>query len=73
MECPCLSQKKYDNVANLCIRVKRQKPPKSSCARYAAFVKNEIDYVISTHHPETRESVDHKEIEEWSKTLIERS
>ena len=31
-------------------------------------MQNEIDYVISTHHPETRESVDRKEIEEWSKS-----
>ena len=29
-------------------------------SRYSAFVKSEIDFIVETHHPETRSSVDRK-------------
>jgi len=36
-------------------------------ARYSAFVKGEIPYIVQTHHPETAKDVDPKEVEDWSK------
>jgi SEC-C motif-containing protein len=37
-------------------------------ARYSAFVLNEIDFLINSHHPDTRSAVERSEIEEWSKS-----
>lgn len=69
MECPCLSQKKYVECCEPLHKGEKNAETAEELmrSRYAAFVQNEIDYVISTHHPETRETVDRKEIEEWSK------
>lgn len=35
-------------------------------ARYQAFVEGQIDFILNTHHPETREQVDRQSIEAWS-------
>lgn len=37
-------------------------------ARYSAFARSEIDFILKSHHPETREQVKREEIEEWSKS-----
>jgi SEC-C motif-containing protein len=36
-------------------------------ARYAAYALGEVDYVLSTHAPESREGVDRSATEAWSK------
>ena len=69
MECPCLSEKKY---ADCCQPLHKGKKTASTAeelmrSRYSAFVKKEIDYIVETHHPDTRSSVDKEEISKWSK------
>jgi SEC-C motif-containing protein len=36
-------------------------------ARYAAYATNQIDFVLDSHHPSTREQVDRSSTEAWSK------
>jgi len=36
-------------------------------ARYNAFVKGDIEFIVQSHHPETRESLDRASLESWSK------
>lgn len=36
-------------------------------SRYSAYVKGTIDYIVETHDPATREEIDRKASEEWSK------
>jgi SEC-C motif-containing protein len=36
-------------------------------ARYKAFVTADIDFLMASHHPETRDQVDRKSIEAWAK------
>ena len=36
-------------------------------SRYTAFVRGAIDYLIDTHDPSTRASVDRKAIAQWSR------
>jgi SEC-C motif-containing protein len=36
-------------------------------ARYQAFVDGNIDFILESHHPETKEQVDRLSIEAWSK------
>ena len=35
-------------------------------SRYAAFALGEIDYILATHDPETREEVERDAVTEWS-------
>jgi SEC-C motif-containing protein len=36
-------------------------------SRYTAFTRGDVDYILDTHHPKTRNEVKREEIEEWSK------
>ncbi len=36
-------------------------------ARYTAFTRGDVDFILSTHHSKTRNEVKREEIEEWSK------
>lgn len=36
-------------------------------ARYDAFVKGDIDFILESHHPETKSQVDRDSISSWSK------
>src|SRR4051812_30492535 len=36
-------------------------------ARYKAFVDGNVDYIVESHHPETRAQLDRKALENWSK------
>lgn len=35
--------------------------------RYEAFVQGDVDFILATHHPETREQVERTAVEAWSK------
>jgi len=37
-------------------------------ARYSAFALNEIDFILSSHHPKTAKEVKRAEVEEWAKS-----
>jgi len=39
-------------------------------ARYAAYVRGEIDYLVRTHDASTRASLDVRAIRKWSKTTM---
>lgn len=36
-------------------------------ARYQAFVNGNIDFILESHHPETKAAIDRQSIEHWSK------
>ena len=42
-------------------------PRKLLEARYDAMVSGRVDYLMETHHPDTREQVDRQALEIWSK------
>ncbi len=52
-----------------CFRGERypQTPEELMGSRYAAYALGEIDWVISTHWPDTRNEVDRSNTEQWSK------
>ena len=37
-------------------------------ARYTAFTRGDVDFILSTHHSRTLKDIHRDEIEEWSKT-----
>lgn len=36
-------------------------------ARYTAFTRGNVDFIVASHHPETRDDVNRDEIERWSR------
>lgn len=67
--CPCGSGLAPEAC---CVRYHRgEKPPTAEAlmrARYSAYVLGEIDFVLDTHAPESREGVDRQATEQWSKS-----
>jgi SEC-C motif-containing protein len=53
---PYLTGKKTPATAELLLR-----------SRYSAFVTGNVDYILDTHHPETRAQIKREEVEDWSK------
>lgn len=66
--CPCASGKTFVECCQPVIAGKRQAQTASELlrARYSAFVSADIDFIVETHHPSTRDQVTRESIEEWS-------
>ncbi|PIR23076.1 MAG: hypothetical protein COV44_04965 [Deltaproteobacteria bacterium CG11_big_fil_rev_8_21_14_0_20_45_16] len=35
--------------------------------RYECFTKGDVDFILESHHPETKEQIQRQAVEEWSK------
>lgn len=67
-KCPCGSDKTYPQCCEL-IHLKKKSAQTAEDllrARYSAFVKGKIDFILDTHHGKTKKEVNIKEIQEWS-------
>ncbi len=67
--CPCGSEKA---LKQCCLPViEGAKKPATAedllRARYTAFTRGDIDYIVNTHHSKTQGEVNRQGIEEWSK------
>jgi len=67
--CPCCSGKKPESC---CLPIVSGKQKASTAealmrARYSAFVRGEIDFILSSHHSRTVGDIDRGEVENWSK------
>lgn len=67
--CPCGSELAYGQCCQPFIsgKQKAQTAEQLLRARYTAFVKGEIDFILQTHHSKTKSEVNREEIESWSK------
>ena len=67
--CPCGSNTKLVECCLPLIQGKKLAPTAESLlrARYTAFTRGDVDYILQTHHSKTRHEVKREEIEEWSK------
>ncbi|MCM2278438.1 MAG: YchJ family metal-binding protein [Oligoflexia bacterium] len=67
--CPCCSGLSPESCCLPYIQGKK-KPQTAEAllrARYTAFTRADVDYILSTHHSRTRAEVKREEIEEWAK------
>ncbi len=67
--CPCGSQK---TLAQCCLPLIQGKKKATTAeallrARYTAFTRGDVDFILETHHSRTRDEVKREEIEDWSK------
>ncbi len=67
--CPCQSERPLKDCCGS--KIDGSAPAKNAeelmRSRYSAFVLQEIDYIIQTCHPETRDQTNRQEIAEWSR------
>jgi SEC-C motif domain protein len=68
-KCYCFSEKEFENCCEPILKdfSLAQSPEQLMRARYSAFVLHNIDYILETHHPDTREHLDRESVEIWSK------
>lgn len=68
-DCPCGSGKSYSSCCEPYISGKKTAPGPEELmrARYSAYVKKEIDFIVSTHSPEKLHLLDRKSTESWAK------
>ena len=67
--CPCNSGVNFENCCQPHI-LGLEKPltaEKLMRSRYTAFVANELDYLVATHHPETLDTLDKNGLNVWMK------
>ncbi|WP_373048444.1 YchJ family protein [Vulgatibacter sp.] len=69
MACVCGNEGSYETCCAPYHRGEALPPTAEALmrSRYSAYVKGEIDYILQTHDPETREVADREEIERWSR------
>lgn len=67
-ECPCGSGKQYAACCEPYIKGTSQAPGPEELmrARYSAYVKQEIDFIVETHNPVRIHRLDRKSTEEWA-------
>ncbi len=67
--CPCTSGKKFGECCSPVLEGRQAARTAEELlrARYSSFVVGNIDFILSSHHSETRSEVDRGEIEEWSR------
>src|SRR5271168_1311256 len=69
MSCACGSERSLESCCLPLIQGKRQPSTAEELlrARYTAFTRGDVDFIVDTHHSKTKKEVNRKEIEEWSK------
>lgn len=67
-KCPCMSGKAYADCCKKIISgtAKAATPEELMRARYSAYAKAEVDFIVDSTHPEQRESNDREEIKKWA-------
>ena len=67
-DCPCGSGKAYKSCCEPYITGVKPAPNPEALmrARYTAYVKNEIDYIVDTHDPDRLHRLDRKSTEKWA-------
>ena len=70
LDCPCGSKSAYDECCGPLHRGERTADTAEELmrSRYAAFVKQEIDYIVDTSHSDARKDLKRDEIETWAKS-----
>ena len=68
--CPCGSGNSYPKCCKPYIDGSRTAPTAEALmrARYTAYEKGAVDFIMNTHHPEGREELSREATEEWAKS-----
>ena len=71
MFCYCNSKKEFENCCKPIILGKQNAETAEQLmrSRYCAYVVADINYLLNSHHPDTRPTKERKHILEWSKSV----
>lgn len=66
--CPCQSKKKFSECCEPILKNSSLANTAEALmrARYTAFTKHQIDFIVDTHHASTREELDRSSVESWA-------
>lgn len=66
--CPCNEGRSYDDCCGALHNGSRQATTAAELmrGRYSAFVKGDVDYLATSHDPETREEFDRDSAKQWA-------
>jgi len=67
-DCHCGSQIKFNECCEpfLSGELLPSTAEKLMRARYSAFCMGNVDYIVNSHHPDTRNEIDAKEVKDWA-------
>ena len=67
--CPCGSGTAYTRCCKSYIDGSLQAPTAETLmrSRYTAYVKGAVDYILETHHPDSRDEISRDATEKWAK------
>jgi SEC-C motif-containing protein len=70
--CPCGSKNELSQCCLPIIQGKKHAETAEDLlrARYTAFTRNEVDFILSSHHSRTVKEIKREEIEDWAKNSI---
>ena len=70
--CPCGSTLSYDQCCEPFIRgtISPATAEQLMRSRYTAYAKNEVNYILTSTHPEKRKQCDEKAIRTWSQNSV---
>lgn len=68
-ECPCTSGKPFDLCCGPLLEGKAKAPTAEALmrARYSAYATGNVDFIINSNEPESRENLSPEAIEQWSR------
>lgn len=67
-KCPCNSGKSYNTCCKKLIQGEKKAVTAEELmrSRYSAYAKAEVDYILSSTHPDQRDANDRAEIKKWA-------
>jgi SEC-C motif-containing protein len=70
-QCPCGNERSYKNCCGPIIegKLSAQTAEELMRSRYTAFTLANGDYLMNSHHADTRNPKDQKSIEKWAKSV----
>ncbi len=69
-ECPCGSGRAYDVCCEPYVSGREAAPTAEALmrARYSSFVVDQLDYIVASHHPRSRDKVDMPAVVRWNES-----
>lgn len=69
MSCPCGSHLEFADCCEPYIKAEKSAPTAEALmrSRYSAYTVEEVDYIVDTHHADSRDDVDREAALQWAK------
>ena len=71
-DCPCGLDQQFDNCCGVYLSGDKPAPTAEALmrSRYSAFVVGNVDYVLKTHDPATKNEISEDDVREWAENSV---